>query len=152
MALELLSPAGSPEALRAAVQSGCGAVYLGWGDFNARRSAKNFSDEEFADAIRYCHLRGVRVFLTLNTLLTDRELPGAAELLHKASRLGADAVLIQDWGVWQLARQAAPELPLHASTQMSLHTLGGARRAAELGLTRVVLALSLIHISEPTRH
>ena len=79
MALELLSPAGSPEALRAAVQSGCGAVYLGWGNFNARRSAKNFSDEEFADAIRYCHLRGVRVFLTLNTLLTDRELPLALE-------------------------------------------------------------------------
>ena len=79
MALELLSPAGSPEALRAAVQSGCGAVYLGWGDFNARRSAKNFSDEEFADAIRYCHLRGVRVFLTLNTLLTDRELPQASK-------------------------------------------------------------------------
>ena len=74
MALELLSPAGSPEALRAAVQSGCGAVYLGWGNFNARRSAKNFSDEEFADAIRYCHIRSVRVFLTLNTLLTGRNL------------------------------------------------------------------------------
>ena len=85
MALELLSPAGSPEALRAAVQSGCGAVYLGWGNFNARRSAKNFSDEEFADAIRYCHLRGVRVFLTLNTLLTDRELPLALDAARTAS-------------------------------------------------------------------
>ena len=140
---ELLSPAGGWDSLVAAVQSGADAVYMGFGAYNARRSAKNFTEEEFAQAVRYCHLRGVRVYLTLNTLLTDRELPGAAELLHKASRLGADAVLIQDWGLWQLARQAAPELPLHASTQMSLHTLGGARRAAELGLTRVVLAREL---------
>ena len=94
MALELLSPAGSPEALRAAVQSGCGAVYLGWGNFNARRSAKNFSDEEFADAIRYCHLRSVRVFLTLNTLLTDRELPLALDAARTACRLGVDSVLV----------------------------------------------------------
>ena len=140
---ELLSPAGGWDSLVAAVQSGADAVYMGFGAYNARRSAKNFTEEEFSQAVRYCHLRGVRVYLTLNTLLTDRELSGAAELLHKASRLGVDAVLIQDWGVWQLARQAAPELPLHASTQMSLHTLGGARRAAELGLTRVVLAREL---------
>lgn len=76
---ELLSPAGSPESLRAAVQNGAGAVYLGWGEFNARRGAKNFTDEEFAQALRYCHERGVRVFLTLNTLVTDRELPAALE-------------------------------------------------------------------------
>ena len=118
--LELLAPAGSMEAVTAAVQNGADAVYLGYGDFNARRNAKNFTGDEAAAAVSYCHLRGVKVFLTLNTLLTDRELSGAAELLHKASRLGVDAVLIQDWGVWQLARQAAPELPLHASTQMSL--------------------------------
>lgn len=121
---ELLSPAGGWDSLVAAVQNGADAVYMGFGAYNARRSAKNFTEEEFSQAVRYCHLRGVKVYLTLNTLLTDRELPGAAELLHKASRLGADAVLIQDWGVWQLARQAAPELPFHASTQMSLHTLG----------------------------
>ena len=113
MALELLSPAGSPEALRAAVQSGCGAVYLGWGNFNARRSAKNFSDEEFADAIRYCHLRGVRVFLTLNTLLTDRELPLALDAARTACRLGVDSVLVQDWGLFALLREALPDLPLH---------------------------------------
>ena len=92
MALELLSPAGSPEALRAAVQSGCGAVYLGWGAFNARRGAKNFTDEEFAAAIRYCHVRGVRVFLTLNTLVTDRELPAALDAARTACRLGVDSV------------------------------------------------------------
>ena len=140
---ELLSPAGGWDSLVAAVQRQLPCRVYGLRDLCARRSAKNFTEEEFSQAVRYCHLRGVKVYLTLNTLLTDRELPGAAELLHKASRLGADAVLIQDWGVWQLARQAAPELPFHASTQMSLHTLGGARRAAELGLTRVVLAREL---------
>ena len=140
MALELLSPAGSPEALRAAVQSGCGAVYLGWGNFNARRSAKNFSDEEFADAIRYCHLRGVRVFLTLNTLLTDRELPLALDAARTACRLGVDSVLVQDWGLFALLREALPDLPLHASTQMSVFTAGGANEVYGDGCERVVIA------------
>ena len=140
MALELLSPAGSPEALRAAVQSGCGAVYLGWGDFNARRSAKNFTDEEFAAAIRYCHVRGVRVFLTLNPLLTDRELPLALDAARTACRLGVDSVLVQDWGLFALLREALPDLPLHASTQMSLFTSGGAREIAADGCERVVIA------------
>ena len=140
MALELLSPAGSPEALRAAVQSDCGAVYLGWGNFNARRSAKNFSDEEFADAIRYCHLRGVRVFLTLNTLLTDRELPLALDAARTACRLGVDSVLVQDWGLFALLREALPDLPLHASTQMSVFTAGGANEVYGDGCERVVLA------------
>lgn len=137
---ELLSPAGSPEALRAAVQNGADAVYLGWGDFNARRSAKNFSDEEFSDALRYCHLRGVRVFLTLNTLLTDRELPRAVETAAQACRLGVDAVLVQDWGLFDLLRQSLPELPLHASTQMSVFTSGGACEMAADGCERVVIA------------
>lgn len=141
--MELLAPAGSPEALQAAVQNGADAVYMGLGSFNARRSARNFTDETFAAAVAYCHERGVRVYLTLNTLLTDRELPDAAETLRKASAWGVDAVLVQDWGLWQLARTAAPDLPLHASTQMSLHTLAGAKRAAELGMERVVLAREL---------
>lgn len=84
--MELLAPAGGYEALTAAVQNGADAVYMGFGAFNARRSAKNFTDEEFASAVRYCHLRGVRVFLTLNTLLTDRELPGAAAALQEKTR------------------------------------------------------------------
>ena len=140
---ELLAPAGSREALEAAVQSGADAVYMGFGAFNARQSARNFTDEEFADAVTYCHLRGVKVYLTLNTLVTDRELPQAAEALRKASAMGVDAVLIQDWGVWHLAREVAPDVTLHASTQMSLHTLGGARVAASLGIRRVVLAREL---------
>ena len=141
--MELLSPAGSYEALLAAVQNGADAVYMGLGGFNARRSARNFTDEDFARAVDYCHERGVKVYLTLNTLLTDRELPEAAEALKKASAWGVDAVLVQDWGLWQLARLVAPDQPLHASTQMSLHTLSGARLAAELGMERVVLAREL---------
>ncbi len=140
---ELLSPAGSREALTAAVQSGADAVYMGFGSFNARRNARNFTEEEFAEAVSYCHLHGVKVYLTLNTLLTDRELPTAADLLRLASRMGVDAVLVQDWGVLSLAREVAPDLPLHASTQMSLFSLGGARLAAELGMERVVLAREL---------
>lgn len=141
--MELLAPAGSREALAAAVQNGADAVYMGLGSLNARRSARNFTDEDFADAVAYCHLHGVRVYLTLNTLLTDRELPEAAEVLRKASAWGVDAVLVQDWGLWQLARLVAPDQPLHASTQMSLHTLSGAKLAAELGMERVVLAREL---------
>ena len=141
--MELLSPAGGLDSLIAAVQTGADAVYMGFGAFNARRSAKNFTDEEFASAVVYCHLRGVRVFLTLNTLLTDRELEQAAESLRKASDMGVDAVLVQDWGLLTLAREIVPDVPLHASTQMSLFTLGGANEAAALGLERVVLAREL---------
>ncbi len=137
---ELLAPAGSPEALRAAVQHGADAVYLGWGSFNARRGARNFSDEEFAEALAYCHVRGVRVFLTLNTLLTDQELPQALETAAAACRLGADAVLVQDWGLLTLLRLCLPDLPLHASTQMSVFTSGGAREACGDGCQRVVIA------------
>ena len=141
--MELLSPAGSFDALIAAVQAGADAVYMGFGAFNARRSAKNFTDEEFASAVSYCHLRGVRVFLTLNTLLTDRELVQAADALKKASAMGVDAILVQDWGLLALAREMVPDVPLHASTQMSLFTLGGANEAAALGMERVVLAREL---------
>ena len=140
---ELLCPAGSRESLIAAVQCGADAVYMGFGAFNARRNAKNFTDEEYAEAVRYCHERGVKVFLTLNTLLTDREIPAAAETLRKASAMGVDAVLVQDWGALTLAQAVAPDLPVHASTQMSLHTLGGAQYAADLGMERVVLSREL---------
>lgn len=140
---EILSPAGSWDSMVAAVQNGADAVYMGVGSFNARRNAKNFSDEDFLAAIRYCHLRGVKVYLTLNTLLTDRELEEAAHVLRMASDYGADAVLVQDWGALTLAQEVAPDLPVHASTQMSLMTLGGANKAAQLGMERVVLAREL---------
>ena len=92
--LELLAPAGSMESITAAVQNGADAVYFGYGDFNARRNAKNFSAEEAAAAVSYCHLRGCKVHLTLNTLLTDRELAGAAEVAAHASAIGVDAVIV----------------------------------------------------------
>ncbi len=141
--LELLAPAGSMEAVAAAVQNGADAVYLGYGDFNARRNAKNFSHDEFAAAVSYCHLRGAKVYLTLNTLMTDRELPAAARLAAEASALGADAVLVQDLGALRMLRQTAPGLPVHASTQMTIHSLDGVKQAADLGLSRVVLAREL---------
>ena len=141
--MEILSPAGSPEALRAAVCAGADAVYLGFGQFNARRGAKNFTRDEFASAASYCRLRGVKVYLTLNTLCSDRELPAAVDCAVQASQLGADAVLVQDMGLVRALRQAAPDLPLHASTQMTIHTLDGAKQAADLGITRAVLAREL---------
>ncbi len=141
--LELLSPAGSPEAVVAAVQNGADAVYLGYGDFNARRGARNFSEEEFAEAVSYCRIRGCKVFVTLNTLVSDREMDAAVELAARASALGADAILVQDLGLASVLHRALPDIPLHASTQMSIHSLAGAAAAAEMGLTRVVLAREL---------
>lgn len=143
MTTELLAPAGGQEALVAAVQSGADAVYMGFGAFNARRSARNFSDEEFRAAVSYCHLRGVKVYLTLNTLVTDRELPTLAAEARTASECGVDAILVQDWGVLDTLRSLIPDVPLHASTQMSLHTLSGVQEAARLGMTRAVLAREL---------
>lgn len=141
--LELLSPAGSMESVEAAVQNGADAVYFGYGAFNARRNAKNFTPEQAAQAVSYCHLRGVKVHLTLNTLLTDRELPLAAQLAAQASDMGVDALIVQDLGVVRMLKQAAPDLPLHASTQMSVHSLDGVKRCADLGFQRVVLSREL---------
>ena len=141
--LELLAPAGSMESITAAVQNGADAVYFGYGDFNARRNAKNFSEEEAAAAVSYCHLRGCRVHLTLNTLLTDRELAGAAEVAAHASAIGVDAVIVQDLGVMRMLRQTVPDLPIHASTQMTIHSLDGVKRCADLGASRVVLSREL---------
>ena len=143
MTTELLAPAGGREALVAAVQSGADAVYMGFGAFNARRSARNFSDEEFRTAVSYCHLRGVKVYLTLNTLVTDRELPLLADAARVASECGVDAILVQDWGVLATLQKIIPDVPLHASTQMSLHTLSGVEESARLGMTRAVLAREL---------
>ena len=140
---ELLAPAGSPEALLAAVQSGADAVYLGYGPLNARRNAKNFSQEELADGVAYCRLRGVKVYLTLNTLLTDRELPLAAETAALAARLGVDAILVQDLGVAKLLRDTVPDVDIHASTQMTVCNADGVRACADLGMQRVVLSREL---------
>ena len=141
--LELLAPAGSMEALRAAVQNGADAVYLGCGAFNARQGAKNFTLETLPEAVKYAHVRGVAIHLTVNTLVSDREMPQVAELLKVASQAEVDALIVQDLGVLRLCRQIVPHIPIHASTQMSIHSLEGVYEAAELGASRVVLAREL---------
>ena len=130
--MELLAPAGSMEALRAAVCNGADAVYLGADTFNARINARNFSAADLQEAVVYCHVRGVKVHLTLNTLVLDREMPRAAELIRLAASCGVDAFIVQDLGMVSLCRQLAPDVPIHASTQMSIHSLEGVMEAAAL--------------------
>lgn len=137
---EILAPAGGPESLRAAVRAGADAVYLGASAFSARASAQNFDGQSLKEAVEYCHARGVKVYLAMNTLMQESELLPALELLQYACTLPVDAVLVQDTGLLLLARRCAPGMPLHASTQMSLHTPAGVRAAYEAGMTRVVLS------------
>ena len=141
--LELLSPAGSMEALRAAVQNGANAVYLGIGTFNARQGAKNFTLETLGEALKYCHIRGVAVHLTLNTLVSDREFKSVSDLIRRTAEAGVDAFIVQDLGVAQLCRQIAPEVPVHGSTQLTVHSLPGVMLCAALGMKRVVLSREL---------
>ena len=141
--LEILAPAGSMEALRAAVQNGANAVYLGCGQFNARQSAKNFTPQSLLEAVKYCHIRGVQVHLTVNTLVSDLEMPEAAELIRHATRCGVDAFIVQDLGVVQLCKNIAPHIPIHGSTQMTIHSLAGVQLCAGWGLSRVVLSREL---------
>ena len=141
--LELLAPAGSMEALRAAVQNGANAVYLGCGMFNARQGARNFTVQTLTEAVKYCHIRGVAVHLTLNTLVSDRETPELCDLIRSASSSGVDAFIVQDLGVLRLCRQIAPHIPIHGSTQMTVHSLPGVRLCAAWGLSRVVLSREL---------
>ena len=141
--LELLSPAGSMEALHAAVQNGADAVYLGTNGFNARMGARNFSMEELSEAVRYCHIRGVKVHLTLNTLALDRELDEAASVIVAAAERGVDAFIVQDPGLVAMCRELAPQVQVHASTQMSIHSLAGVVAAAGMGCSRAVLAREL---------
>ncbi|OPY63165.1 MAG: putative protease YhbU precursor [Pelotomaculum sp. PtaU1.Bin065] len=149
---ELLAPAGAWESLVAAVENGADAVYLGGKSYNARESAGNFDDDELIKAVEFAHVRGVKVYVAVNTLLADHELTGAAQFLHFLQRAGADAVIVQDAGLIRLARRVIPELPLHASTQMTVHNLPAARLLKEKGISRIVLAreLSLENIKEIT--
>ena len=141
--LELLAPAGSMEALRAAVQNGANAVYLGCGSFNARQGAKNFTPQTLTEAVKYCHVRSVQVHLALNTLVSDRETREVQELIVHAAQSGVDAFIVQDLGVVQLCRQIAPHIPIHGSTQLTVHSLSGVRLCAAWGMTRVVLSREL---------
>ena len=141
--LELLAPAGSMEALQAAVQNGANAVYLGCGLFNARQGAKNFTIQTLTEAVKYCHIRGVQVHLTLNTLVSDKEVGDVISLIRQAASAGVDAFIVQDLGVVQLCRQIAPSVPVHGSTQITVHSLPGVLFCAAMGMSRVVLSREL---------
>ena len=140
---EILAPAGGEAQLRAAVTCGADAVYLGLRGFNARAGAENFAESTLAQTVGWCHARGVRVYVTLNTLITDRELPRWLQSLDAVAAAGADGVIVQDLGLAGVIRRRYPTLPLHASTQMSVHNLAGARQLEQLGFDWVVLAREL---------
>lgn len=147
--VELLAPAGNMECLHVAVKAGADAVYLGAGHFNARRGADNFSLENLAEACDYAHLRGVKIYLTLNTVVLPSELPDALELARQAYRCGVDAFIVQDIGISIELSRIMPDVEVHVSTQMNIHDEDGLRAAAALGATRVTLAreLSLAEIA-----
>lgn len=133
---EILAPCGAMESLTAAVNAGADAVYLGEEYFSARKNADNFTAEQLCDAVRFCHYSGVKVYVTLNTLVFDREIPLLAKAIENCAKADVDAFIVQDMGVARLARQIVPELPLHASTQMTVNSPEGAIMAKELGFTR----------------
>ncbi len=141
--IELLSPVGDFDCLKAAVQNGADAVYLGVSEFNARYSAKNFTLETLKEAINYAKLRNVKVHLTLNTLVKDEELEYVLNIARMAYNYGIDSIIVQDFGLANLILKYIPELPVHASTQMTIHNLEGAKYLKNLGFSRVVLSREL---------
>lgn len=140
---ELLSPAGSLEAFRAAIEGGADAIYMGGASFNARINAKNFTEEETAEAIKLAHAYGVKVYQTVNTMLLDREVSDLLSAAESSARAGIDAFIVSDLGAAKLLHAYLPEVELHASTQMSIHNASGARLLSEYGFTRVVPAREL---------
>ena len=149
---ELLAPAGSMESLKAAVNNGCDAVYLGGKLFSARQYAGNFSMEELEEACDYCHLRGVKVYVTINTLYKEEEIKELLGFVGKLYKMGVDALLLQDSGAVKIIRENYPDFPLHASTQMTANSLEDVRYWESLGFSKIVLSreLSLEEINEIT--
>jgi putative protease len=138
--IELLSPAGNFDCLKAAVSNGADAVYLGGKNFSARAFANNFDEQQLIEAVRYAHLHDVRVFVTLNTLLTEKEFDNAVKMADFYYRNNVDALLIQDLGLYDFLKQKYPDFELHCSTQMHVHNLEGVKTAKQLGFKRVVVA------------
>ena len=138
--IELLSPVGDFECLKAAVQNGADSVYFGANIFSARAFAHNFNLEDLKKAIQYAKIRGVKTHLTLNTLIKDDEFETALNLAKTAYEYGIDAIIVQDLGLSTKLIELFPDLPIHASTQMTVHSLNGALELQKLGFKRVVLA------------
>ena len=140
---EILAPVGADEQLKAAVRCGADAVYLGTGNFNARRNADNFSGNNLKEAVKYCHLREVKVYVTLNTLVFDKEINELYETVKEIAKSGADAIIVQDFASVKAVKEICPQMPLHASTQMAVHNISGAKLLESLGFSRIVLAREL---------
>lgn len=138
--IELLAPVGNKDSLLAAVNNGADAIYLGAKTFSARESADNFTDDELIKAITYCHLRNVRVYIAINTLLKDREIDQAIELIRPLYNEGVDSIIVQDFGAADIIKQTFKGLPLHASTQLGVHNVSGALLAEEFGFNRAILS------------
>ena len=140
---EILAPAGGPEPFAAALAAGADAIYCGMGAFNARRKATNFTDETFAQACRDAHLAGTRVYVTVNIVIKNDEMPQALELVRNCWRLGADAFIIQDWGLFFNIKRTMPQVETHISTQANIHDARGAAWCREAGADRVTLSREL---------
>lgn len=143
MSYEILAPVGAQEQLKAAVRSGANAVYLGVDNFNARRNALNFTTENLKEAVKYCRLRDVKVFVTLNTLIFDKEIENLYKTVTAIAESGADAVIVQDFATVKAVKEICPDMPLHASTQMVVHNAAGAKLLEDMGFSRIVLAREL---------
>lgn len=141
--LEILAPAGSMEALEAAVRCGADAVYLGQKNFSARKNSQNFDEESLHEAVAYAHRCGTKIHQALNILVFDHELDDLKNCIRTACEAGVDALIVQDWGVAAAVKKYCPSMPLHASTQMAIHSPAGVRLAEELGFSRIVLAREL---------
>ena len=137
---EVLSPVGNTEMLTAAVRSGADAVYLGLDSFNARRNAENFTIDSLKEAVEFCHVRGVRVYLTLNIIISDAEMPSAIEQTVEAAKAGIDGVIAADIGFVTTLHKVLPSLPIHASTQMTVHSPAAIKSLKEIGFSRVVVS------------
>ena len=138
--IEILAPAGSMDSLKAAVYSGCNAVYMGGRAFSARAGAQNFDNDEMTEALIFCHQRGVKVFITVNTLIKESEMEEAENYIKFLASIGVDGILVQDMGLFNLIKNIAPNLPIHTSTQLSIHTREGVKFLEDMGAERVVLA------------
>ena len=140
---ELLAPAGGPEPFAAALAAGADAIYCGMGSFNARRKATNFTDEAFEQACRAAHLAGSRVYVTVNIVIKQSEMGDALQLIHRCSTLGADAFIIQDWGLFFEVKRTMPGIETHISTQANIHDDRGTLWCREQGADRVTLSREL---------
>ena len=140
---EILAPCGSPEVLQAALRAGCDAVYLGGACFSARQNAVNFSDEDIERAVYECHKRGVKVYRTINTVIFDEQIEECMKAVEHCAKVGVDGIITQDLVLTEIVRRCCPELPIHASTQMTIHTRCGMEVTKKLGFKRTVLSREL---------